>query len=383
MYPSAALAVAIAALTLPSPVQAAPQILTSNSAEEAARMPAPPRAGAPPVWASQRAGELTLDQQVGQVLIGGFDGQQAPRFIRSALRADRLSGVILFAANVGSRSRLTALTRSFRTASRGAALVSVDQEGGLVRRVSYAAPRIGQPRQGSAARVKRIARQGGADLRRLGFNLNFAPVADVPSGPGADIYGRAFRGSTADIGRKVVAATQGYRAARVAASVKHFPGLGSAPRNTDDAAVVITRSARALARTDLAPFRAAIAANAPVLMVSHARYSALDRRRLASQSPAILDRLLRRQLRYKGVVVTDALEARAVLRATSVERAAERSLLAGGDLLLLTRPASYGPVFRRIRARAKASPAARARLRESAARVLVLKRSLGLRVPGQ
>lgn len=338
------------------------------------------RAGRP-AWASQAAADLSVEQQLGQLIVGGFDGSRAPRFVRSALQADRMAGVILFGGNVGSRSQLRGLTGSLRDASRGAALVSVDQEGGLVRRIPFARPRQSQPAQGSVARVRKVARGAATDLRGLGVNVNFAPVADVPAGSRADILPRAFTGSPAVVGQKVVAATQGYRQGRVAATVKHFPGLGAAPRNTDDAAVTIPRSARALSRVDLAPFRTAIAAGVGLVMVAHARYPALDRSHLASQSRRVLDVLLRQKLGYRGAVVTDALEARAVLARLPVQRAAERSLIAGSDLLLLTRPASYGPVFRRIRTRARASPTVRRRLRESAARVLVLKRSLGLRLP--
>jgi len=211
-------------------------------------------------------------------------------------------------------------------------------------------------------------------------NVNFAPVADVPSGPRADIYGRAFRGSPSTVGKKVAAATRGYRRARVAATAKHFPGLGVAARNTDDARVVITRGLRRLQRVDLVPFRSAVAVDVPLVMVSHALYPALDRRRLASQSRKIVTRLLRTRLGYEGAVVTDALEASAIRRGQSVAGAAERSLLAGCDLLLLTQPASLRPVYRRLLARARVSPRIRARLEESVARVLVLKRSLGLRL---
>jgi beta-N-acetylhexosaminidase len=337
-------------------------------------------AASPPPWADRLASELSVRQQVGQLLIGGFNGSRPPRHIRSALSAGRLSGVILFGANVRSRAQLRGLSRSLQRAANQSALLSVDQEGGLVRRIRFAGPRQGQPSQGSASRVGRLARSAGRTIRSLGLNVNFAPVADVPAGRGADIYRRAFRGSPSTVGKKVAAATRGYRRAQVGATAKHFPGLGAAVRNTDNARVVIRRSAARLRKIDLVPFRSAIAAKVPLVMVSHALYPALDRRRVASQSARIITRLLRTQLRYDGTVVTDALEARAV-RGQPVTTAAERSLLAGCDLLLLTNPASARPVFGRLVTRARVSPHVRERLRESVARVLVLKRSLGLRLP--
>jgi beta-N-acetylhexosaminidase len=313
--------------------------------------------------------------------VGAFDGTRAPASLRSALRGGELSGVILFGANVASRAQLRRLGRSLQDAARGGALISVDQEGGLVRRIPFAAPRQGQPAQGSVARVRRVAGRAASDLRSLGVNVNLAPVADVPSSRRADIYPRAFAGGPNAVANRVAAAIQGYRAGRVAATAKHFPGLGAALRNTDDASVVIRHSAARLRRTDLVPFRAAVAARAPLIMVSHARYPALDGHRVASQSRRIASGLLRGEMRYDGAVITDALEARAVPRGLSVAGAAARSLTAGCDLLLTTRDSSWRIVSSRLAARAAASPAVGARVRQAAARVLVLKRELGLRLP--
>ena len=335
----------------------------------------------PPEWAEAWAARLSLEQQIGQLLIVGFDGLRPPGWLRSALRSGRLSGTVLFRGNIGSKGQLRALSGSLREASHGGALISVDQEGGLVRRVPFAGPVRAQSEQGSAQRVKRIARANGRRLRQFGFNVNFAPVADVPAGRQSDIFPRAFSGPQSVVARKVVAALQGYREGRVAAAVKHFPGLGAAPRNTDDAAVVIHRSSRELRRIDLVPFAAAIAANVELIMVSHATYTGLDPDRIASQSRTVLQGVLRNELHYDGAVVTDALEARAALGSHSVERAAERSLVAGCDLLLMTRPSSYRPTFERVRSRALASPSVRRRVQESAARILTLKRGLGLQLP--
>jgi beta-N-acetylhexosaminidase len=314
-------------------------------------------------------------------VVGAFDGLQAPRSIRSALRTGELSGVILFAGNVASPKQLRDLTRSLHQAADRGALVAVEQEGGLVRRIPFAAPRQGQPYHGSVARVRRVARQAATDLRSFGVNVNLAPVADAPVSPSADIVGRAFRGTADEVAKRVAAAVEGYRAGGVAATAKHFPGLGAAPRNTDDASVVIRRSAAQLRRADLVPFRSAVAARVPLIMVSHATYPALDGRRIASQSEPILDDLLRTRMRYEGAIITDALEASAVLQRSSIAVAAERSLAAGCDLLLLTNPTSHGTVVRDLIARARTSRAVRLRMRQAVARVLVLKRALGLNLP--
>jgi beta-N-acetylhexosaminidase len=342
---------------------------------------APARAAAtPPAWAVAAAGRLATRQQVGQLVVAGFAGSRAPGSILSALRRGELSGVILFGANVASPAQLRRLTGSLQDAAGDGALISVDQEGGLVRRIPFAGPRPGQPDQGSVARVRRLAGAAAKGLRSLGLNVNFAPVTDVPSSPGSDILRRAFAGGPVAVAARVVAAIEGYRVGRVAATAKHFPGLGGAPRNTDDASVVIRRSPSRLRRADLVPFRAAVAARVPLIMVSHAAYPALDARRIASQSRRVIGGLLRGEMRYEGAVVTDALEATAVRRRSSVARAAERSLLAGCDLLLLTRPSSRRAVVRHLAARAAASRAVGIRVRDAVARVLALKRALGLRL---
>jgi beta-N-acetylhexosaminidase len=208
-------------------------------------------------------------------------------------------------------------------------------------------------------------------------NVNLAPVADVPAGPAPVMGVRAFAGDAPGIAARTRASIRGMRAARVAPTAKHFPGLGRAQVNTDDAPATV-RGELAL---DLVPLRAAVEERVPLVMLSHALYPALDPRRIASQSEPIVTGLLRRELGYEGVVVTDSLEAQAVLERSGVARAAERSIRAGADLVLMTGSASWTQVHPWLLERARRSKPFSERIRRSAARVLALKRSLGLRVP--
>ena len=151
--------------------------------------------------------------------------------------------------------------------------------------------------------------------------MNLAPVADV-AGPGSVMAGRAFE---ADVPENVVAASRELLDAGVMPTVKHFPGFGRATENTDDAPVTIDASREEL-ETDLEPFRAAIDAGVPLVMASHALYPALDPNYIASQSPVVLGELLRDELGFDGVVITDSLEAEAVLARSSVRwRPSDRS----------------------------------------------------------
>jgi beta-N-acetylhexosaminidase len=325
---------------------------------------APATADRPAAAKRQRslAAGLSLEQQVGQLLVMSFGGTTAPAYITRRLRAGQGTGVILFAKNAPDAGTLRALTRSLQRGAGGEALVATDQEGGSIRSVPFA---------GSGAR----------ELRRLGINVNLAPVADV-AGPGSVMAGRAFPGDAREVGRLTAASVRALGRGRVGATVKHFPGLGLATANTDDQAVTVDASQAELERESLPPFRAAIGAGVPLVMASHALYPAYDPDRIASQSPAVLEDLLRRRLGFRGAVVTDSLEAQAVLSRSDVATAAERSVAAGADLVLMTGSGSWNEVQPRLLRRARTDPRFRARVQEAAGRVVTLKRKLGLRPPG-
>jgi beta-N-acetylhexosaminidase len=270
------------------------------------------------------------------------------------------------------------LTRRLQRSARNRALIATDQEGGSIRILGWAAP---QPSQGATPtefEARRQATQAAKDLTAAGVNVTLAPVADV-GGSGSVMSGRAFPGGAADVAALTRAAVTGYRGTKVAPTLKHFPGLGEAGTNTDDGPVSISSPRAALETRDLPPFQAGIKAGAPLVMASHALFTGLDAKNIASQSKPILTTLLRGKLGFKGVVITDSMEAAAVLKRSSIELAALRSISAGADLLLLTGPGSFPTVRRQLLIGARKSPKFRARLAEAAARVIALKRSLGLR----
>ena len=328
--------------------------------------------GSPGADASGTDVALPLDQQVGQLVVLSFRGTTAPAYVLTALRQRHVAGVILFAGNITSRDQLRSLTRTLREAG-GNTLVAVDQEGGAVRRI----PWVGPPRSGSeqvaAGTVRSEAAAAARALRALGITVSLAPVADVPSVRNAAIAPRAFSSDPKVASAAVAAGVRGWLAGGIAPTAKHFPGLGGAAGNSDRAVVTIHRPRSAIERVDLAPFRAAIRAGVPLVMVGHARYPALDRSHVASQSPAIVAGLLRGQLGFRGAVITDSLEARASLATGSITTVAQRAIAAGADLVLLTGRGSYQPVYDHLLARAREDPAFREHVQESAARVWRLK----------
>jgi beta-N-acetylhexosaminidase len=312
---------------------------------------------------------LSLRQQVGQLIVSSFPDPAPPDYIRRRLRARETAGVILFGFNAGSPGEWRRLTSSVQREAGGEALVMADQEGGEIRTVSWAGPAAGQPSQGGPQAVRRAARAAGRQLVRAGVNVNLAPVADVPGGAAPVMGFRTFAGNASGIAARTRASIEGMSAAGVAATAKHFPGLGRAQVNTDDASAVVAGPLTA----DLAPFRAAVQADAPLVMLSHALYPDLDPDRIASQSPSIVTGLLRERLGYDGVIVTDSIEAQAVVDRSGVARAAERTLRAGADLVLTTGSASWNLIHPWLLREARASPAFRKRVRQSAARVVGLK----------
>jgi beta-N-acetylhexosaminidase len=315
---------------------------------------------------------LSLRQQVGHVIVSSFPDPLPPDYVRRRLRARETAGVILFGFNAGTPAEWQRLTGAVQRQAGGDALVMADQEGGEVRTVSWAGPVAGQPAQGGPQDVRSSARAAGRQLARAGVNVNLAPVADVPGGTAPVMGFRAFAGDPSGIAARTRASIEGMRAAGVAATPKHFPGLGRAQVNTDDASAVVTGPLT----TDLVPFRAAVEARAPLIMLSHALYPQVDAERIASQSRRIVTGLLRERLGYDGVIVTDSIEAQAVVDRSGVGRAAERSLRAGADLVLTTGSASWNLIHPWLLREALASRAFRKRVRESAARVLGLKKAL-------
>ena len=269
------------------------------------------------------------------------------------LRNRETAGVVLFGPNVVTPEQTKRLTAAVQRAAGGDAVIATDQEGGDIRTLKFA--------------------DTPDELGAAGVNVNLAPVADVAQ-PGSVMAGRAFTG---DVAAQVAADVKEQLDAGVLPTPKHFPGFGRATENTDDAPVTIEATREEL-ETDLEPFRAATEADAPLVMASHALYPALDPDHIASQSPPILDDLLRGELGFDGAVMTDSLEAEAVLARSSVEVAAERAIAGGADLLLMTGRGSWIRVFPYLLRRARKSPALRARIAESAKRVERLRQRLRL-----
>ncbi len=319
---------------------------------------------------------LSLEQQVGRMVILRFAGTEAPGYVRRVLRQGRAAGVILFGDNVADPVQVRRLTRSLREASPGTVpIISVDQEGGSIRNLPWAEPERSAPEQQAFGTVREDSKAAGQDLSEAGINVTLGPVADLPTVEGAAMADRAFTTDPEAAVAAVAESVGGWHEANIATTVKHFPGIGGATVNTDDGPATVDRTRQQL-EDDLRPFIFALEMETEFVMVGHAIYPALDAEHIASQSPAVVDELLRGELQYDGVVMTDSLEASAVQAVTDVEEAALASARAGVDVILTTGRGSYIRVFRALLAEAERDPEFRDRVRESAARVLEAQSSL-------
>lgn len=352
--------------------------LTFGGGGRASERPAPGEASRPTPEREEAAArsepvdDLSLDEQVGSLVVLRFAGTTLPDYVERILGDGEAAGVILFADNLTGPGQARALTRSIQQAAGGDALIMVDQEGGPVRNLPWLGPAQAAPDQGDPAAVRATSRQAGRALAEQGFNVVLGPVADVPSVPGSALAGRGFSTDPRMAGERVAAAVRGWQEGGVVATLKHFPGLGAATTNTDDGPATVEGGREELA--DLVAFRAGLKADPGLVMLSSARYPGLDPDMLALVSPVVVS-LLRDTLGFDGVLITDSLEARAVQARLTVEEAAVGSVEAGGDIALTTGRGSWIRVFRALGDRARRDEDFRARVRESAARVLELKRS--------
>lgn len=358
-------------------------------------------AGSPPAAVSEPSGSsprtespdgddpvdrLSTAQLIGQRLIASFRaGPEPPPALVARIRRGELAGVILFAENATTLAQARRLTRRLQAIPRPGVqrrlplLVMVDQEGGLVRRLTDAPPArsaLAAATSGDGAdAIRTEGRRTGRALRGAGVNVDLAPVSDVPRRGSAMLTEQRTYGRTAaQVRRLAPAFAAGLVAGGVQATAKHFPGFGAAAVNTDDAAATVDRSAAQLRAVDERAALAVVAGGAGLVMLANATYPALDPRWPATLSRAIATTELRERAGFDGVSITDDLEATGLDRYGSVGEVAERSARAGVDLLLHGRTAAATEqAAGTLGAAVSERRLSRAALRTSARRVLALR----------
>jgi beta-N-acetylhexosaminidase len=287
------------------------------------------------------AADPSLGRLADAILIPPFPGRSAPPWLLAALGGG-LAGVTIFGPNIEDPEQLGGLTARLR-AARAEPIIAIDEEGGDVTRIAHL---DGSPYPGNAALgavddvilTEAVYRALGGDVAALGINVDLAPSVDVNSAADNPIIGtRSFGSATDLVARHAAAAVRGLQAAGVAACAKHFPGHGSTRTDTHHVIATVEGTMDSVARRDLPPFEAAIAAGVRAVMPGHLRVPGLTGDLPASLSAAALTGLLRRDLGFSGVIISDALEMRAVSRPFGIPEAAVLAVAAGTDLLCFGR----------------------------------------------
>jgi beta-N-acetylhexosaminidase len=282
-----------------------------------------------------------MRREIGQLLIGSLPSTRITPELRSLAREFQLGGVIVFARNIEEPEQVADLSREVQTLATDHPLwVSVDQEGGRVARLR--APFTEWPpmavlgRSGNASLARRFAESLAAELRAVGVTLDYAPVLDVHTNPKNPIIGDRALAQDADLAARLgVAIVEGLQANGVAACGKHFPGHGDTAVDSHLELPLVEHPPDRIRRVECVPFRAAIAANVAFLMTAHVLVPSLDEERPATLSRTIVHGLLRDELCFEGVILSDDLEMKAIAATYSVPDAAVQAIAAGCDGLLV------------------------------------------------
>jgi beta-N-acetylhexosaminidase len=335
--------------------------------------------------AESAAAAPSLAQLIGQKVVVRMDGATPSADLLGRIRRGEVGGIILFGPNVTTPTALIALTAQLRAAAATGGqprlLIAADQEGGPIKRIPWAPPTLSAPqmgRLGSASVARAQGASTAAALRALGIDVDLAPVADVPASTASFMYraGRTFSFSATRTALLADAFASGLESKGVVPAMKHFPGIGFATRNTD-AYVVIIRASRAALAPGLLPYRTAIRHAVPLIMLSNATYTAYDARNAAGWSHAIGVTLLRHDLGFTGVTITDSLDGTAKARGLWTRVLAVSAARAGTDMILTTgSEASTRGVYATLLRQAELGSIPLATLRASYDRILALKAGL-------
>lgn len=348
--------------------------------------------------------QMSLEQKVGQVMMIGFDGLTLDNGLRQMIEQYHVGGVILFARNVESPDQVARLCNDLQAAALHSGhpglFLAIDQEGGRVARLTQKAGFTEFPSAmalaaagestGSTQTAFDVAQAMAAEMRSVGLNVDFAPVMDVNNNPQNPVIGtRSFGSDPQQVGQYGVAFFLGLQNSGVMAFGKHFPGHGDTSVDSHIALPVVTHSRDRLEAVEFAPFRAAIQAQDAAgrgiagFMSAHATYPSLDPENAATLSSKVLTVLLRQEMGYDGLLVTDSLEMGAL--ATSgypAPKAAAFSLQAGADLLLFNRDyALHQQAYVEVLQWVRDGRIPQSRLDEAARRVLLAKAQFDILSP--
>ena len=389
----AAALLAAGCVTAPYPlVSSAGAAVSANLPRSAPKRP--PLEG--PLRATLPIPDAPLEVKIGQMIMLGFRGQYLAEgsMIMRAIRELHVGSVVLFRYNVQSPAQVTALTATLQAAAEHPLLVAVDHEGGLVNRfpggfgiaTNYSAQELGARNDLESTRVQ--GENVAARLAALGINLNLAPVVDLNLNPANPVIGGVQRSFSADadvVTAHARAMIESHHRHNVLCTLKHFPGHGSSAHDSHWGFVDVTETWQA---GELDPYRSLIGATlCDAVMTAHIFNERLDPDYPATLSQPIITGILRQQLGYEGVVISDDMQMRAISQVYDFETAVRQAVLAGVDIIAIANNLAYAEnwaertvrILHRLVEEGVVSPA---RIDESYRRVMRLKARLAPRLPG-
>jgi beta-N-acetylhexosaminidase len=328
---------------------------------------------------------MSVEDMVGQMFVVGVGGTEPDYYIEKMVLERNVGGVILFGHNMEGEEQVASLTRSLqdlslRTGPAVPLFVAVDQEGGDVASAPWVAPEPAAAEvggRGDPDEARDISARMGRQLLRAGVNTDFAPVVDT--GFGAAIGDRSYGEDPELVARMGAAAVRGFERAGVVSAAKHFPNHGPARTDSHLGLPVVRHDVETLRTHDLPPFRAAVEAGVPMVMVGHLVYPAIDPDRPASLSEEAIS-MLRGDLGFQGVVVTDDLAMRGATGGGSPAEAAVRAVRAGADLLVISSvPQQQADAYDAVVGAVESGDIPRSRIEQSVRRLLEVKETYDLR----
>jgi beta-N-acetylhexosaminidase len=333
---------------------------------------------------SKKVSQLSLEDAVGQMLVVGVGGTEPDYYIEKMLRERNIGGIILHDYNMQSKEQTQAMVSELQKLSIKTSLcipliVAVDQEGGRVSSapwVTYHPPAAAVGQSGDPAQAQRIAKEIGRQLDAAGVNTDLAPVVDT--GFGAAIGNRSFGTDPHLVSEMGAAAVRGFEAAGLISTAKHFPNHGAAKVDSHTSLPVVDHDMQTVLSYDLPPFKRAVEAGVPMVMVGHLLYPAIDPERPASLSPKAI-KLLRQEVGFDGVIITDDLAMEGAKQGGTVAQAAVKAVSAGADMLIISSPQEQVDAYAAVVRGVKQGRISQDQINDSVDRILKLKQQYLLR----
>lgn len=336
--------------------------------------------------------KMSAEEKVGQVFMVNleqldgrkgnyYEFRKCTKTMQKSIAKYHVGGVILFSRNVHSRKQLTAMTAGLKEADRTTLFVAVDEEGGRVARVASnekmkttsfpSAEKIGRSKDDKY--TYKMGKTIGSEIKELGFNVDFAPVADVKTSElNEEIGDRSFGSDPDKVSEHVSAFIQGLDKAGVSGAVKHFPGQGSSKGDTHVGSVDIDSSITRLRKVDFVPFEAGIAAGADFAMVSHISVSKVtESAEPASMSELIMQTVLREELGFQKIIITDAFDMASITEHYTPAKAALNAFQGGADIILM--PENFEEAYQAVLSGVADGTISMERLDASVLRILAVK----------